>query len=114
MKIHHLMCASFLASVALASMAQSPPARREPQAATAAVPPLAYHSAFETYTPSNEVAPSPDKAWMAANQKAGNAGGHGGHGAHAPHPAPAVPGATHAHPGGVHHEASSKPRKEGK
>jgi hypothetical protein len=99
MKIYHVIGASWLASIALASIAQTPPAQRDPQAANAAVPRLAYQSAFDGYMPSNQAAPAPDKVWMAANEKVGSAGGHG---AHAMHPAPTVPGDP------------DKPRKEGK
>lgn len=111
MKIHHWRCASLLASVAFASAAQTPPAQQDPQAPNAAVPPLTYRSAFDAYVSSKEVAPSPDKIWMAANKEAGISGGHD---AHTRHQEPTMPGAKHAGPARHQDEPRNKPQKEGK
>lgn len=71
---------------ALPAVHAQPPSRTpEPADPTAPVPPLAYQSALTGYAPAPKDAPSPDKAWRAANETVSRTG----HGAQ--HAAPSEP-----------------------
>lgn len=72
-----------------AAQAQQPVRTPDPADPSAAVPATVYQSALAGYTPAPKDAPSPDKAWRAANDTVAGQPGHGAHGAHGAHSAPA-------------------------
>lgn len=80
-----------MAALPFAALAQITPAKADPRDAKAAVPAMAYQSAFADYVPAagKDDEATPDKGWRAANDKLAQSEGHAGHHASAPKsPAP--------------------------
>ncbi|NML59837.1 hypothetical protein HHL21_01805 [Massilia sp. RP-1-19] len=95
MTLKQSIAIGLMAALPFAALAQSASVQPDPRDAKAAVPAIAYQSAFADYAPAvgTDDEATPDMRWRAANDKVAQSDGHAGH--HASPPKSPAPAAKH-------------------
>jgi hypothetical protein len=86
MKLKLWVASGTLLAATIGAHASQPSRAPDPSDPAAVVPATVYESALTGYAPAPKDAPTPDKAWRAANTTVAGQPGHAGH--HAPAPEP--------------------------